>query len=277
MKRFSLFLLCASFILTLQAQDQSDPSRPQSKSDKKQAKREKINQMIRLEEEGEPSYLKHSIFGGRLNHDGWGLVYEWGKMKSPYKATIFQVEFNEKKHPKEEKQSTSDNLGGGFVVLGNPFVYGKQNHFYQVKFGIGQQIMIGGKANKNGVAVYAIYEGGLSIGLLRPYYIDVESPPNSGQVKTIKYSQADSADFLGPFIIGGTGISKGWGEMKFKPGAHAKIGLRFDWGRFNNNISALEFGFNFEYYPQEIVQMATIEGKNFFPTGYIALLFGRRK
>jgi hypothetical protein len=105
----------------------------------------------------------------------------------------------------------------------------------------------------------------------------VESPPNSGQIKTIKYSQADSAEFLGNFIVGGTGLSKGWGDMQFKPGVHAKTALRFDWGRFNNNISALEFGFNFEYYPQDIVQLATVEGKNFFVNGYISLLFGKRK
>jgi hypothetical protein len=276
-KRFSLIVLGAIVFQTALAQDQTTQPGPATKADKKQAKRDRINQMIRLEEEGEPSYRKHTIFGFKLNHDGYGASYEWAKMKTPYRATIYQVEFNEKKHPKEEKQSTGDNLGGGFVVLGNPFVYGKQNHFYQLKFGIGQQYLVGGKANKNGVGVYAVFEGGLSLGLLRPYYIEVESPPNSGQVKTIKYSQADSAEFLGNFIVGGTGLSKGWGDMQFKPGLHGKAAMRFDWSRFNNNISAIEFGFNFEYYPQDIVQMATLEGKNFFSNGYISLLFGRRK
>jgi hypothetical protein len=276
-KRFLLSCLSILGVLQVLGQDPSQPQNRVPKDERKQAKRERINQLMRLEEEGEPSYRKHTMFGGKLNHDGWGISYEWGKLKSPYKATIYQIEYNEKKHPKEEKQSTSDNLGGGFIVLGNPFVYGKQNHFYQVKFGIGQQVLFGGKANKNGVGVYVVYAGGLSLGLLRPYYVEVESPPNSGQVKTIKYSEADSAEFLGPFIVGGTGFSKGWGDMQFRPGAHAKAALRFDWGRFNNSITALEFGFNFEYYPQTVVQMATIEGKNFFANGYISLLFGRRK
>ena len=233
--------------------------------------------MIRAEQDGEPSYLKHNLWGFKLNHDGWGGSYELGKMKSPYLATIYQFEFNEKKHPKEEKQSTGDNLGGGFIVLGNPFVFGKQNFFYQFKVGIGQSRMIGGKGNKNGVGVYWIYAGGLSLGMVRPYYIEVESPPNSGQVKQIRYSQKDSAEFLGNFIVGGTGFAKGWGEMKYVPGIHAKTALRFDWARFNTTISAIEFGFNFEYYTSEIVQMATIEGKNFFANGYLSILFGKRK
>ena len=65
--------------------------------------------------------------------------------------------------------------------------------------------------------------------------------------------------------------------MKFVPGVHAKTALRFDWARFNTTISAIEFGFNFELYTSEIVQMATIEGNHFFANGYISILFGKRK
>ncbi len=277
MKRVVIFILPLLAAFSTLAQDTQSNTNKQSKNEKKQAKKAKIDEMVRLEEEGEPTYQKHTIWGFKLNHDGYGGSYEMGKMKTPYKATIYQFEFNEKKHPKEEKQSTGDNLGGGFVVLGNPFVYGKQNIFYQFKAGIGQSRMIGGKGNKNGVGVYWIYAGGLSLGMLRPYYIQVESPPNSGQIKEIKYSQKDSAEFLGNFIVGGTGLAKGWGEMKFVPGVHAKTALRFDWARFNNTISAIEFGFNFEYYTSEVVQMATIEGKNFFANGYLSILFGKRK
>ena len=277
MKRVVIFILPFLAAFSALAQDTQPNANKQSKNERKQAKKAKIDQMIRLEEEGEPAYKKHTIWGFKLNHDGYGGSYEIGKMKTPYLATIYQFEFNEKKHPKEEKQSTGDNLGGGFVVLGNPFVYGKQNIFYQFKAGIGQSRMIGGKGNKNGGGVYWIYAGGISLGLLRPYYIQVESPPNSGQIKEIKYSQKDSAEFLGNFIVGGTGLAKGWGEMKFVPGVHAKTALRFDWARFNNTISAIEFGFNFEYYTSEIVQMATLEGKHFFANGYLSILFGKRK
>ena len=276
MKRLIIFTVFLFSSVVMFGQGTTE-SQKKSKPDRKAEKRERINNMIRLEEEGEPSYRKHNIFGFKLNHDGYGLSYEYGKLKTPYRATIFQFELNEKKHNKEEKQSTSDNIGGGFVVLGNPFVYGKQNSFYQLKLGIGQQLMIGGKGNKNGVGVYAIFAGGFSAGLLRPYYIEVESPPNSGQVKKIKYSAADSAEFLGPFIIGGTGITSGWGDMKFTPGVHGKMALRFDWARFNNTITAIEFGFNFEYYTKEVEQMVNVEGKNFFTNGYLSILFGNRK
>ena len=284
MKRFVIGLLCLFIGTALVAQDDEPESQPkpkskQTKEDKKAAKRQKQNQMLKLEEEGQVVYAKHNLFGIKINNDGYGLSYEIGKAKTPYKSTIFQFEFNEKKHVKENKQSSpSDVIGGGFVILGNPFIYGKQNNFYQLKLGIGQQIMIGGKGNRNGVGVYGIFAGGFSAGFMRPYYIEVESPVSSGIIKQIKYTPQDSADFLNPVaIVGGTGLSKGWGELKFIPGVHAKTALRFDLGRFNKSIFALEVGFNFEYYTQKVVQMVNVEGKNFFANGYLSVLFGGRK
>jgi hypothetical protein len=274
-KHILFFFCCALPLNGLMAQQSGKAVDRQGREDKKLEKRQRINEMLRHEEEGEPSYQKHTVWGFKLNHDGYGGSYEIGKMKSPYKATLLQFELNDKKHQKEEKQSTGSSLGSGFIVLGNPFVYGKVNHFYQLKGAIGQQLMIGNKGNKNGVAVYGIYAGGVSLGLLRPYYIDVQSPP--GQTRTIKYTPADSAAFLGQYIVGGTGIAKGWSDLKIAPGLHAKAALRFDWNRFNNAVTALEFGFNFEYYLSKVDQMATIDGKNLFVNGYISLLFGRRK
>ena len=59
-----------------------------------------------------------------------------------------------------------------------------------MKIGIGQQRLIGGKANKNGVLVNAFYYGGLSIGLLKPYYVNVLDPADGVTVKTIKYGES---------------------------------------------------------------------------------------
>jgi hypothetical protein len=270
-KSLAISIIFLIFSLSIAAQD-TKPVKS-TKAEKKQAKRERINEMSRLEEEGESGFHKQSGFGFRFNSDGYGMFYELGKIKSAYKTTIFQIELNEKKHKKEERQSRTD----GAVVFGNPFIYGKQNNFYQLKLGIGQQYMIGGKGNKNGIGVYLIYEGGFAAGLLRPYYVDIESPPNSGRIQQIKYSQADSAEFMGQSILGSSGLGTGWGEMKFAPGIHAKMALRFDYGRFNNILSALEAGFNFEYYFTDIEQMVGVTPKNYFANSYIAIIFGSRK
>lgn len=63
------------------------------------------------------------------------------------------------------------------------------------------------------MAVSAVYNGGLSLGMLRPYYLEVIDPLTN-QSKDIKYSSADSSLFLGSTIIGSSGIGKGWGKLK---------------------------------------------------------------
>jgi hypothetical protein len=272
-KQISIFIF--SFLFLIQGFGQRTVDQYERKREEKLQKKNRINEIIRNEEEGVPAFAKHNIFSFKLHHDGYGFVFEKGWTKTPYKSTIVQLELSEKRHPKQEKQGSTSVSNSGFVVFGRPFVYGKQNIFYQAKAGVGKQLMIGGKTNKNGVAAYFVFLGGFSAGLERPYYLEFNASPLN--IK-IKYTETNRAQFLNPdAIIGGTGLQKGWNEIKFNPGAYAKAGLRFDWARFNQVISAMEFGFGVDYYSKEVVQMVDNPGKSFFPTGYVGLVFGNRK
>ncbi len=266
MKKLSLILIFASLAITAMAQDKREERR-----EKKEAKRQKINELVRQAEEGVLIYQKQSIFGIQLRTNGYGAFYELGRMKSNRKTTIYRIDITEIKNSKEEK------LLGGSFIFGNPYIYGKINNFYPITLGFGQQYILGQKGNKNGVAVTAIYNAGLSIGLLRPYYLNVQDPLNNEE-KTIKYSVEDSALFLDQsVIISGGGFGKGWSELKLKPGAFAKVGMRFDFGRYNESVSALEIGMSIEAYASKISIMAMQDDKRMFFQGYIAFLFGRRK
>jgi hypothetical protein len=265
-KKLSLILIFASLAITAMAQDKREERR-----EKKEAKRQKINELVRQAEEGVLIYQKQSIFGIQLRTNGYGAFYELGRMKSNRKTTIYRIDITEIKNSKEEK------LLGGSFIFGNPYIYGKINNFYPITLGFGQQYILGQKGNKNGVAVTAIYNAGLSIGLLRPYYLNVQDPLNNEE-KTIKYSVEDSALFLDQsVIISGGGFGKGWSELKLKPGAFAKVGMRFDFGRYNESVSALEIGMSIEAYASKISIMAMQDDKRMFFQGYIAFLFGRRK
>jgi hypothetical protein len=154
-------------------------------------------------------------------------------------------------------------------------VYGKINNFYQAKLGYGQQYVFGQKGNKNGVAVLAIVEGGLALGLLKPYYIQIQD--QTAGARDIKYDSKDSVQFLSGNIIGGSGFTKGWSELKIKPGAFLKTALRFDFGRFNETIQAIEIGMSVDAYASKIPQMVYNDPKRFFFQGHFALVFGHRK
>jgi len=265
-KKLSLIIIITAIAITSFAQ-----SNREQKREKKEAKRQKINELVRQAEEGVLIYQKQSIFGIQLRTNGYGAFYELGRMKSNRKTNIYRIDITEIKNNKEEK------LLGGSFIFGNPYIYGKINNFYSITLGVGQQYILGQKGNKNGVAVTAIYNAGLAVGLLRPYYLDVNDPANNEQ-KTIKYSVEDSALFLDQSaIISGAGFGKGWSEIKVKPGAFAKAGMRFDFGRYNESVSALEIGMSAEIYASKIPIMVFQEDKRLFFQGYIAFLFGRRK
>lgn len=255
-------MLIVSFV-SVKAQYQKEEL--SKKQQKKEARREKINQMVKQEEEGELVFNRQNVFGFKANTDGWGLSYEYGRYKTNRKTTLFQFEFNEKRHQKEKKISLFDGFGFSNVV------FGKTNNFYQAKFSLAQQLRVGGKANKNGVAVSAIWGGGFSLGLEKPYYVDVVI--NGKEERSTFPTITDSS--YG--INGASGFFVGWSDVKFNPGVHTKVAMRFDYGRFNETVTAIEVGLAAEFYAKKVSQLAYVEEKNFFFCGYISLLLGRRK
>ena len=261
------FLVAITLMISATLLAQTTPTTtPKSKKD---AKRERVNALMKMEEEGELIFRKQSIFGFKAVTDGYGISYEIGKFRSNRNAFLLQFELNERKNKKETKVSGDFN---GFQF--NSFVPGKENNFFQFKVGAGSQRIIGGKGNKNGVAVALVYAGGLSLGLLKPYYVDVQSSgPNGQRFRSTYPTIYDS----GYHELGASGFTVGWGEVKLKPGVHAKTALRFDYGRFNETVTALEVGMNAEYYPQEIQQIYGSMPQHFFFDAYLTLLLGRRK
>jgi hypothetical protein len=260
--------LIALIITTLAISSFAQRSREERK-EKKDLKRQKYNELARQAEEGVLVYEKQNIFGLQLRTNGYGVFYEMGKMKTNRKTNIYRIDIAEIKDHREEK------LFNGSFLFGNPFVYGKINFFYPITLGFGQQYILGQKGNKNGVAVSAVYNAGLSIGLLRPYYVDISG--TGGEEQSIKYSIQDSVAFVnGPFI-GASGLGKGWSEIKIKPGAFAKVAMRFDYGRFNESVNGLEIGMSLEAYGSKIPIMLFHDDQRLFFQAYVALLFGKRK
>ena len=163
----------------------------QTKKDKRDQTRKRIDALIKQEEEGVISYKKHTIFGAKLINNGYGGFVEFGRIKSVKKGMLYQLELSEYKSINEEKQSN-------LYAYSTPYIFGKQNFFYQVKLGVQQQVLFGNKSNKNGVSVTGNYGGGLSVGLLRPYYVHLGATNIY-----VKYQSADSAKFLDPACISG--------------------------------------------------------------------------
>jgi len=264
-----LLLFTVTLIIAAQLFAQNDSTQNYSNPRvKKAAKRDRINNLMKMEEEGDIIFNKHNVFGVRLATDGYGIFFEKGKYKTNTRTLLYQFELNEKKDGKDHKVAAAGYNGYDF----NSVVVGKLNNFYQFKVSIGQQHLIGGKGNKNGVAVTGLYSGGLSLGILKPYYIDVQD--QYGNQFQAKYPQVVDSGYL---PLGAAGVTVGWNEVQFKPGLNAKTAVRFDYGRFNENITAIEVGLTGEYYFSKIPMMYMVPERNFFFNAYLSIMFGKRK
>lgn len=260
MKKIIFSLLAITLGLSTFAQEDK-------KVNKKEERRRRISAITRQEEEGVIKYKKHLALGGKLTSDGYGGFVEIGRAQSINRGLLFQLEIAEKKHPKEEKQQIE-------FTQSIPLSYGKLNFLYPIKLGAQQQVILGNKGNKNGVSVTANFGGGLIIGLLRPYMIDVD---NNGKRGYISYED-DSTAFLNSAIyIRAPSFGTGWNRVKVRPGLYLKPALRFDYGKYNEVVNAIEVGITTEFYTKPIEQMIYQKNERFFFSGFVAIIFGRRK
>ncbi|MBL0146674.1 MAG: hypothetical protein IPP48_13985 [Chitinophagaceae bacterium] len=266
MRQVTLIIAALFFSITLMAQESKS-----AKKTKREEKRKRIDALIKQEEEGVIAYKKHIVVGAKLTSDGYGGFIEKGISKSVKKALLFQLDITEKKHQKEEKSGqTALNLA--------PKIYGKLNFFYPVKLGVQMQLLLGNKGSRNGVNITGNLGGGLTLGLLRPYELGVDT--GSGKTTYFRYDSPDSLWYLAAMdepTAQGPGFSKGWNHLKITPGIYVKPALRFDYGRYNETISGLEVGLIGEFYAKKIPQMLYNKQKQFFLSAYVTIIFGKRK
>lgn len=221
-------------------------------------------------------YSSSWAIGFRLRTDGWMVGGEFTRSKNYFRSLLFQFELGEYKHPKQQRQS-KDPFGGIFGNSGiKPFVYGKQYSLFTIHAAMGQKFLLAEKARKNGVMINYFYTGGISLGLLKPYYLRICADTRCSQLEVVTYDPDTDNKFLDyNFIYGGAGFGTGW-ALKFRPGLHAKTGLQFDWSSQDNFIKAVEVGLSSDFYFTKVPIMVTDENKFLFFNAYVGVTLGRK-
>lgn len=268
-KKISFYLIFFCFF-NLNAQENTNK---ETRKERKAKQEVKLKKMIKDAESGAIIFNKQSSFLLNFNTDGFSFGYEKVTYKTLRKQSMWWFTLGERKSKKEEKTTAFFSNG---VQAGNPYVYGKRNNFYHLKVGFGEQRLLGSKNYTNGVAVQALYGGGLALGMLKPYYVEIFDQAQGKKIN-IKYSD-DESRFLNPSeVYGSAPFGTGFNEIKFVPGAFVKGGFRFDYGRFNDVVAALEVGVQADYFTQKMPILALAKEKNFFVSGYVSLIFGSRR
>ncbi|MCB9037145.1 MAG: hypothetical protein H6557_11040 [Lewinellaceae bacterium] len=223
----------------------------------------------------------------KLHTNGFALGVNIARLKTYYLTRFFNIEIGEIKHSKEFRQSFDFQTPAASRVS-RAFIFGKQNNLLVLRGGVGEKRYLSEKAKRKGLAVGLSYEAGPSLGLLKPYYLELVRSSESGPfenftIRSEKFSQENASTFLDiSRIYGSSGFSKGLGEISAIPGLHGKFAVHFDWGAFDEFVKAIEAGVMVDAYFQRVPLMAesdlveTPENKSIFINLYINLQLGKR-
>lgn len=223
-------------------------------------------------------YNRETAFNFRLTTNrGFAAGMEFGRLRTYYRTSYFQIGIGEVKHPKEQRQSPPPNTRSF-----RPFVFGKQNNLFILRTGWGIKRYYSEKARRKGVAVGMSYSIGPSMGLLKPYYLALAytSPddPRNTRVLHQKYSEENAAVFLDQTrILGASPFTRGLGEFTFLPGGNASIAFHMDWGAFDEVVKALEIGLQVDAFPRKAAILVSEENSPLFINFFVNLQLGKRR
>ncbi len=215
----------------------------------------------------------------QVHTNGLALAYTVGDIRKYYLTRYKYFGLGILKNPREYRQSVNFHNGNILLKSSSAFAYGKQNNFIVLRAGIGEKRYFSEKAKRKGVAVGVSYEGGLSLGVLKPYYLILNRLEASGgsYTSTEKYSQDNADIFLDVSRIqGAASFFKGIDEISIMPGFHGKIGAHFSLGAFEKDVRALEVGAMFDLYFKRVPIMIIKNNQPFFLNLYATLQIGRR-
>lgn len=215
--------------------------------------------------------------GAKLTTSGWGLMGDLTKRINMDKKRVYYFEVMFMKHPKELKKINEYNFSLSYDSP-RPFIYGKQNSFFNAKAAYGNKFLIGQKAEKNGFEVNFNYAVGPSIGFVKPYYLEIlKNQDGVLYTSTEKYSDANASYFLdATSIYGYSGFTTGFSEISILAGAFGKAGLNFDWASYDDYVKSLEAGIGAEIYMKDVPMMIVENNKPYFVYLYLSLQFGRK-
>ena len=215
-------------------------------------------------------YNRQNTFNVAIHTQGFGLGFKLGKIKSIHRTRNWEVELVSLHSLKEIKTVNLSQYNS------RPFVYGKLNNVYVIRFGYGEERRIFGKPYWGGIETRWTFEAGASLALAKPYYYYVVSyQPSStgdGYIEIIEEQTFEQ----GIDILGKASFMKGIGETKLSPGVHASLGLSFDIGKSRTTAQALNVDVKVECFPLGVSIMDSERDRRLFVTFMLSYNWGSR-
>lgn len=210
-------------------------------------------------------------FTGQLSIHSSGFSFGARRAFHPnaLKKRAIDFEFSTLRHPKEVKIYHAFEGGRGYY-------FGKLNNLVTTRVGFGEEPVIARKTDRGSVEIRYLYYGGLSLGILKPVYLEVLYPAEQAGYYIKKIEQYDPTIHNQNNINGRAAFSEGMDELSLTYGAYGKFGFSFEYSKKQETALFLEIGVALDYFPDEVPIMHTAENKHLFTSYYISLHYGMK-
>jgi len=217
------------------------------------------------------SYEYNSEFTWGINKNSYGgliggFVFKKARRIQPKMFETFGLEVMNVKNPHEVRTQAPSS--------GNYFIYGKSNYLYALRLQYGRDIILFTKGPQQGVEVKAVFAVGPSIGVITPYYVQVD--PTGGQ-GFYTYNAPYTPDISYGEIQGTGTLFEGLGQSTIRMGGNLKAALNFELGTAKNQVTGFEAGLLLDAYTSTVVLMPSAENYAVYPTVFLTLFYGSRK
>ena len=222
-------------------------------------------------------FHKQMAGGIKLATTGLDFYIQYGFIKNIYTTHLFTLEYEWHIDYRDKKTKAVPY----YTQTGRDYYFGVQNRFHEIRLSYGFERALADKAAKNGVRLSWVGFIGGALGLVKPYYLNIDYP-GTGDVPVVirseRYSAANAAEFLNQSDIDeASPISRGMNQMKPVIGGYGRTGLNFDFGSRDAFVKAIEAGVSMDIFYQRIPIYVDNNSNHFMFLGlYLAFHMGKR-
>lgn len=204
----------------------------------------------------EVDYDREATFGVNVNTIG-GMIggidgrFAWKKSDGDWDALYLQLV-----NIKNSKEIRSQIISTGSIITP-----GKMNSLYVFRTQYGKEKRLFWKGDEDGVRLSWVYAGGLSLGLIKPYYIEYDytiyqfkdgKPDLENTVFESRNEAYNPETHSLSRVLGPGSFTEGLDKLSTRLGFNLKTAINLEFGMFNRAVSGIETGFMVEYFPKGI-------------------------
>jgi hypothetical protein len=161
---------------------------------------------------------------------------------------------------------------------GRTYVEGKLNYLINLRPSYGKHYLLLNQAQEGGTSLSGRISTGPTLGLLKPYYVDLSYTDAGKNITTsVPMAEALNNTYSKSSINGEGSFFSGFSQSKLVPGWHVKTALEFKFETLKQNYLAVETGFILDFFSQPVEILNQTNPRSVYTTGYVTFFFGKSK